>query len=122
MKTFGFISILILGFASGDVLVTKGMRQVGEVSTLNLRKLLSIFWSIVRNSYILTGAALELLALAAYLAALSWADLSLVLPLTALSDVVVLIPARYFLRENVGLNRWVGMLFIGVGVALISLS
>ncbi len=122
MKTFALVAILVLAFSSGDVLVTRGMKIIGEISTLSPRKLLSLFWRVVTNSFILAGAACELLALTTYLTALSSVDLSLVLPSTAISDVLVLIPAKYVLREKVTLTRWIGAIFISIGVALISMS
>ena len=122
MTTFSLISVLILTFSFGDVLITKGMKQVGEISTLNLRALAAIFIRALRNFYVLAGVACEIVALCAYIAALSWADLSLVLPSTAFSDVVVLLAARYLLDEEVSLKRWVGVVCISLGVAIISFS
>jgi len=53
---------------------------------------------------------------------LSRADLSFVLPMTALGYAVNVLGARCFLKEKVTAVRWAGTLFICAGVALVSLS
>jgi len=55
-----------------------------------------------------------------YLAALSWADLSFVMPLTALSYVFAAVLAKVFLKEQVSLLRWAGILVIVAGIALLA--
>ncbi len=51
---------------------------------------------------------------------LSWSDLSFALPATALGSVVNTVGARFFLKENVTMGRWMGTLLICVGVSLLS--
>jgi uncharacterized membrane protein len=56
-----------------------------------------------------------------FLGALRLADLSLVLPATSISFVVTTIGARLFLNEEIRPSRFVGILLVCVGVALISI-
>ena len=49
MKTAILIAIIVLADSAGDVLLTKGMRQVGEVSTFAPRALLAIARRAVRE-------------------------------------------------------------------------
>jgi drug/metabolite transporter (DMT)-like permease len=56
------------------------------------------------------------------LALLSWADVSVVVPATALTYVVAALGAKYLLNEKVAPLRWAGVLLVCIGVALISLS
>jgi drug/metabolite transporter (DMT)-like permease len=53
--------------------------------------------------------------------ALSWAEVSLVVPATAaLTFLTNAVAAKIFLREKVDRKRWIAAVFVSVGVALIS--
>jgi uncharacterized membrane protein len=56
-----------------------------------------------------------------FLAALSIADLSFVLPATSLSFVITTLGAKLFLKEKISATRWTGIALVCLGVALISL-
>ena len=68
------------------------------------------------------GIALQALAFFALLALLSWADLSFVVPATALSYVVGATGSVLFLRERVNRTRWAGVLLVCLGVAVMCAS
>jgi len=53
---------------------------------------------------------------------LSWADVSIVVPATALSYVTAAFGAKYLLHEDVAPLRWAGVFLVCAGVALLSLS
>jgi uncharacterized membrane protein len=53
------------------------------------------------------------------MALLSWADLSYVMPVTALSYVVTAFAARLLLNEYISLERWIGIVLITAGVTLV---
>jgi len=57
----------------------------------------------------------------AFLAVLSWADLSLIIPATSISFVVSTVGAKLILKERISRLRWAGALLVSLGVALISL-
>jgi len=59
---------------------------------------------------------------ALYSAALSWADLSFVLPATAFGYVLNVWAGHYFLNESVSPARWVGAIVITLGVVMVSRS
>jgi len=68
------------------------------------------------------GLMLQALAFFTLLALLSWADLSFVVPATALNYVVGAAGSALFLREHVDRTRWAGVLLVCVGVAVICAS
>jgi len=121
MKTAIMIAVIVLADAAGDVFVTKGMKEVGEISTLNLRALLSIARRVLTNKNFLSGLFFLTVTFFSFLAVLSWADLSFVFPATSLVYVVSTLGARFVLKETVTLQRWAGILFVCLGVALTSL-
>jgi len=57
-----------------------------------------------------------------WLAVLSWEDLSVALPLHALSYIVVAFLAQWYLGEHVTPMRWAGICLICAEVALVTRS
>jgi drug/metabolite transporter (DMT)-like permease len=100
----------------GDVLLKRGMENLGEIH-LN-------HWTHIFNAFIDPWIILGILFLAgffySYLTALSWADLTFVLPATAFGYVVTAFLSRFFLHETVSPWRWAGILLITCGVGLVA--
>jgi len=115
------IALVVLGGSTGDLLITKGMKQVGEISTLHVGRLLRIGRRALTNRYFLMGLFFMAVSYFSFLGALRLADLSLVLPATSISFVITTIGARLFLNETVSPIRWAGILLVCLGVALISI-
>lgn len=102
--------------ALGDSLLACGMRQVGSLSWHRLPDvILAVF-----NPWVAGGVVLLLAFFAAYMAALSWADLTYVLPATSLGYVLLALIAKFWLHENVSTTRWVGILLISAGVGFVT--
>ncbi len=121
MKTAILIAIIVLTDAAGDVFLTKGMKQVGEISTINPRILLGIGGRIVTNKNFLSGIFFITITFVSFLIVLSWADLSLVFPAKSLVYVLSGLGARFVLRETVTPQRWLGILLVCIGVAFTSI-
>lgn len=102
--------------ATGDGLIARGMKQVGNVS---LHHLAGIFL-VVLNPVIALGVLFLLVFFACYMTALSWADLTYVLPATSVSYVVLTLIAKFALHENVSLTRWLGIVLISAGVGFVT--
>jgi uncharacterized membrane protein len=102
--------------AAGDVCLGRGMRDFGAVSSANIGSLLTV----LLNPWIITGISLLVLFFASYLTALSWADLTYVLPATAISYVLMALFAKALLHEHITLSRWLGILLITIGVGFVA--
>jgi drug/metabolite transporter (DMT)-like permease len=121
MMTAWMIAVVVLGGSVGDVFVTKGMKEIGEISTLNPAALLRIAGRTLTNRWFLIGLFFMAVSFVSFLTVLSWADLSLVLPATSISFVVTAIGAKWYLKEHISPVRWAGIVLVCAGVALISL-
>lgn len=107
-------AVTIFG-ALGDPLLSHGMKQIGALSLSNLSTLiLAVF-----NPWVACGIVLLMGFFAAYLTALSWADLTYVLPATSLGYVILALIAKFILHENVSSTRWAGIVLISAGVAFV---
>ncbi len=102
--------------ASGDVCLARGMRDFGAVSLANLGGLLPA----LLNPWIVCGILLLIGFFATYLTALSWADLTYVLPATAISYVMMALLAQRILHEQVTTRHWIGIALVTVGVGFVA--
>jgi len=102
--------------ATGDTLLSRGMKEVGEIHLSDWHELIYD----IGNLWVLGGIVLLLGFFASYLSALSWADLTYVLPATAIGYVVLALIAKFYLHEHVSLMRWAGILLITVGVGFVA--
>jgi drug/metabolite transporter (DMT)-like permease len=92
------------------------MKDVGSVSIHRLQSLVLA----VLNPWIAGGILFLLAFFAAYMTALSWADLTYVLPATSIGYVLLALIAKFVLHEQVTLLRWLGIFLIAVGVSLVA--
>jgi drug/metabolite transporter (DMT)-like permease len=107
---------VILTASFGDTLLSHGMKQVGPVSGHNLGLLLIA----LKNPWVIAGILLLIGFFASYLTALSWADLTFVLPSTSFSYVIVALLSRFWLHEEISIYRWLGILLIVGGVGFVA--
>ena len=121
MKTALVIAIIVIADSIGDVLLTKGMRQVGVVSTFAPRGLMAIIRKALRSHYVLASIVFMVIHFVGFLAVLSWADLSVVFPATCLVYVFSTLGGRFVLGEAISSNRWAGTMLVCLGVGLVSL-
>ena len=107
---------VMLTASIGDTLLSHGMSQVGPVDIHHLGALLAA----LRNPWVIVGTLCLLGFFASYLSALSWADLTFVLPSTAFGYVVIALLSHFWLGEHISLSRWAGILFIVCGVGFVA--
>lgn len=109
------LAIVIFG-ATGDTLLSRGMKEVGEIHLGDWHELIYA----IGNPWVVGGIVLLLGFFASYLTALSWADLTYVLPATAIGYVVLALIAKFYLHEHISMMRWAGILLITAGVGFVA--
>lgn len=102
--------------AVGDSLLSRGMKDVGNISLRHPSDLILA----ITNPFVAIGIVFLLGFFASYMTALSWADLTYVLPATSLGYVLLALIAKYLLHEDVTPLRWVGILLISGGVGFVT--
>lgn len=119
MKTAAVLTIAILANSLGNLFLSRGMQDfrpaAAEDSWLGLAAA-----HVVSNPWMIAGVLLLIVFLSSYLAALSWADLSFVLPATAPAYILTALLARYFLNEAISPLRWAGTTLIVIGTCMVA--
>ena len=118
MKSALMIAIIVLSASAGDLLMTRTMKQSGEVERGRI-------WTVAKRVLTNKNFALSLILMAiaffSFLAILSWENVSFIIPATSLEYVISTLGARFVLKERITPLRWMGTLLVCVGVAMISL-
>jgi drug/metabolite transporter (DMT)-like permease len=100
----------------GDSLLSYGMKQVGNISLHDIADLLLA----IANPWVGLGILFLLGFFASYMTALSWADLTYVLPASSLGYVLLAFIAKFALHEKISLTRWLGIALVSSGVGFVT--
>ena len=100
----------------GDSCLSRGMSALPAISVADPGALLRA----VFTPWIGGGILLLIAFFACYLTALSWADLTYVLPTTAFGYVLIALLGRFWLHEHISAARWAGILLITLGVGFVA--
>lgn len=122
---FKTVIVMLLAVSAGtvgDILLTKGMKELGDISAMNLRGIMSAAYQALTSPKLVFGTAMLAVFFFLWLAVLSWEDLSVALPMQALNYVLVAFLSQYFLGEVVTPLRWAGTVLVCIGVILITKS
>jgi drug/metabolite transporter (DMT)-like permease len=114
--------IIIMAGTGGELCVTRAMKDIGEVHDFRPAALLRFMRRAFLVGWMWIGIAMMTVAFFALLAALSFENVSFVVPVTALSYGAGAVGAMLFLRERISLQRWVGVLIVCAGVTIVLLT
>ena len=113
---YAVLMVIVVCGAVGDAFLARGMKQVQAISWDRWADLIASVW----NPWVALGILFLLFFFAAYTTALSWADLTYVLPATSVGYVLMAFLAVFMLHEHVSPLRWAGILLIAGGVAIVT--
>jgi len=122
VRTGLFLAIVVLAGTSGELLMAHAMKRAARTETVVAPGVGSLLKLGLRHRAMWMSLALQTLSFFSFLALLSWADLSFIVPATALNYVVGAAGSALFLREQVDRMRWAGVLLVCIGVAVMCAS
>jgi len=122
LKVLIAMTIATAAAAIGQIFVRQGMQQVGALEQYAPLALIGYFGQALLNPYVVIGTLLNGVFYFLFLAALSWTDVTVVLPMTALEFGMAAILAVLLLNEVVPTMRWAGIALVIAGVFLIALA
>ena len=115
--------LLIIGAGTGgELCVSRAMKTVGEVKDFRPAALVRVILRALRVSWMWLGLGLMTTAFFSLLAMLSIENVSLVVPVTALSYGAGALGGKFFLGERVTPRRWAGIFLVCIGVTLVLMS
>jgi uncharacterized membrane protein len=115
-RQYTILTLVAICAPTGDTCLSRGMTNLPAISLAHPATLIAA----VFTPWIAAGIALLIGFFASYLTALSWADLTFVLPATAFGNVIVALFARFWLHEGISLERWAGIALITLGVGFVA--
>ncbi len=119
LKTYILIAVMVIAGPIGNLLLAKGMKEIGAIHYWPPSELLPVFFRVFGSWTIWTGIACLITFMIAYMLALSVADYSYVQPAAALAYVVIAILGVVVLGERVSPIHWLGIGIICLGVSFI---
>ena len=121
LKTFLLILVIIVAGPLGNLMLSKGMKSIGKVTTevSSPAELVHVLAKVLSSGTIWLGIASLLTFFVAYMLVLSWADYSYVQPASAMAYFVVALLATLVLGEVVSPLRWAGIAVICLGVFVV---
>ncbi len=126
-RTSTLISIAILvvsvGFAvAGQLTLKYAMDQIGRIGSAQVADPMKTIAKAAREPALWVGLILFGISALFWLIVLSRVQLSLAYPFVGLSYVIVVGFSKLYLHEDVPPLRWLGVLVVAVGIALVGLS
>jgi drug/metabolite transporter (DMT)-like permease len=116
LRTYSVLLLFIALKAAGNLSLAWGMKHLPQEAPANpLFYLRAIF-----DPFVALGIVMLIVALLARMVLLSLADLSFVLPVTAVGYVLAAALGKVVLHEVVTTQRWLGTVLIFAGAAVVS--
>ena len=115
LRTYCLLAAFVFLRAFGNLCLAWGTKHFSQSLSTNPWTYLEV----LLNPYVTLGIAMMIVALLVRLALLGVADISFVLPMTAIGYVLAALFGSVFLHEDVSSKRWLGTVLIFVGAALV---
>jgi uncharacterized membrane protein len=119
LKTLVLVLIASIVGGAGHVMLSKGMKTIGDMTEASAQRVGGMAVRAVTNPWVVFGVFLQASFFAMYLMLLSRAEVSQLLPMTALDYIVVVFLAHVLLAEAVTPARLFGVGLITIGVLMV---
>ena len=116
LRTYVWLVLFLALRAGGNLALAWGTKRLPQKLAADPL----IYLRSMLDPFVALGVLLLIVALLARLALLSVADLSFVLPMTAVGYVLAALLGRVVLHETVSTQRWLAVTLIFAGAALVS--
>ncbi len=123
----GLISLALLVVAvvfavAGQFTLKSAMTQIGRIGREQVSAPTKTVVKAARTPRLWVGLALFGISAAFWLVVLSRVPLSVAYPFVGLSYIVIVGVSRFVLHEHVPALRWVGVVVVALGIAIVGLS
>ena len=115
---FMIVLLSVLLNAAAQIFLKKGSSVLAEISLQE--NLVGSILKIISDWYILGGLACYGFSVSVWIFALSRVDVSIAYPMLSIGFIVSVLAAYIFLGESLSLLKIIGIVFITIGVVIIS--
>lgn len=122
VRTLSAMTMACAAAAVGQILLRHGLQQVGPLESWEPLALASFLGRGMTNLSVVGGTILNAVFYVLFLVVLSWSEVTVALPLTALEYLFAAVLSVVILKEAVPGLRWAGIILVIGGVVLIGLS
>jgi drug/metabolite transporter (DMT)-like permease len=119
LRDLALFSVIVMAGTGGELCVSRAMKSVGEATSFRPAEIVRVIRGAFLQPWMWAGVSMMAVAFFALLGALSLYNVSFVVPVTALSYVAGALGGVVFLHERVSFQRWMGVLLVAIGVALV---
>jgi len=118
------ISLIILTsiFDTLSQLLLKSSINSLELSIDSVRKIVRLVLKLITIPRVWLGFIFSTLSLIAWLIVLSKADLNFAFSVDSMHYIFIAVACKLFLKEKMGLIRWLGIILITTGIVIVTLS
>jgi drug/metabolite transporter (DMT)-like permease len=115
--------VVSVSFAvAGQLTLKAGMERVGRIGAAQVAAPMETIAKALREPRLWLGLFLFGVSALFWLVVLSRVDLSLAYPMVGMTYIIVVALARFLLHEQIPPLRWIGVVVVACGIALIGLS
>jgi drug/metabolite transporter (DMT)-like permease len=121
VATWLMVLVMVGLNTAGDMTTARAMRRVGDFSEVRRKSgVLGVTIAVLTEPWFYLGLLAMTLSFFAMLAALSFIDLSVVIPASAsLTFLLDLFGCQFFLKEHVSRRRWLSGILVLGGIILL---
>ncbi|MDO8661882.1 MAG: EamA family transporter [Candidatus Omnitrophota bacterium] len=88
----------------------------------SLKKAFRLIWQLLKTSRIWFSFLLSLISLSIWLFVLSKTELNLAFSLDSMRYIMIAFASVIFLKEKVGITRWLGIICVAAGIFLVTMG
>ena len=119
MFALGLVAICIIFGAVGQILMKVGMTHIGEIGGIGKLLNQNFIISLITNPFVIGGLLIYAVAAFLWLGALSNLNVSFMYPLLSLGYILAALLGLVFLKEDITLLRWGGIIVIVIGCFMV---
>lgn len=116
--TYFLMAVVLFGTVLAQILLKRGLMVVGEMPK-SMVDIMPFVIKVFSNPYVLLSMLSVLITSICWIFVLIKFDLSQMYPFMGLSFVLIALFSVIFLKEQVGVWGWIGVIFISAGVFIV---
>ncbi len=120
--SFGMLVVSVVFAVAGQFTLKTAMNEVGRIGATELAAAGDTIVRTLREPRLWLGLTLFGISAMFWLVVLSRVDLSVAYPFVGLSYIIVVLLSRLFLNEQVTALRWLGVVVVAIGIAIVGFS